>query len=210
MDASDFAELLFRRPLEQVVHEEVFNAPAFVAQGDANAEQLLKDHLCSELPIQGQNISIVGSAKTGFSLSPDSFPRPFSPASDIDVLVVDDALFDEIWLSVLTWHYPRKGTHLQGLDRGWMLARRRGLYWGALRPDELEYRGVTFPSSLIPVRDIATKWFTAFKSVTSPSVFSGRETRGLLYRTWDHAILYHAEGLRRIKRRIEQERQGRQ
>jgi hypothetical protein len=31
------------------------------------------------------NIRVVGSAKTGFSLNPDAFPRSFSEHSDIDV-----------------------------------------------------------------------------------------------------------------------------
>ena len=43
----------------------------------------------------------------GFSLDPYAFPRAFSRASDIDVLVVDETLFDSIWFGALEWHYAQ-------------------------------------------------------------------------------------------------------
>src|SRR4051812_43686357 len=50
---------------------------------------LLLSLLSSQLGTREENIRIVGSAKLGFSLSPDSFSRSFGPDSDIDVIVVD-------------------------------------------------------------------------------------------------------------------------
>ena len=198
-DQPTFVGLITSRPIHEVVEQYIFSGPAYVFRNKPAAEGFLRSHLTSQLPIKEEGIRIVGSAKTGFSLDPDSFPAPFSPASDIDVVVVDQDLFDSIWFTVLEWHYPRKGSHLGEPDRGWMVDRRRAVYWGAIRPNEIRYRGVSFPAVLRPLRDISVRWFNAFQSLSHHPQFVRRRTSGILYRTWEHAFLYHVDCLRRVR-----------
>jgi hypothetical protein len=72
------------------------------------------------------------------------------------------------------------------------------VYWGWFRPDQIKYEGLLFPEVLKPMRDISTSWFDAFRSLSTYPEFATRNISGRLYRTWDHARLYHVEGLRQL------------
>ncbi len=195
----EFMNILLSHPLDAVVREYVFQGTPYVFRDRPEMFTLLSHHLCSALNLTEQNVIVVGSAKIGFSLSPDNFPRGFSDQSDIDVLVVDEGLFDRVWATVLKWHYPRRLSDLGRVDGGWARERRKDLYWGWFVPDKIRFNGLSFPDVLKPLRDISTGWFNAFRSLSQYPEFAGRDISGRLYRTWDHALLYHVDGLRQIK-----------
>lgn len=62
-----------------------------------------KEIVSSRFNINFHNLQIVGSAKTGFSLSPSKLFRPFhdeiegQPSSDIDIAIISDKLFLQYW-----------------------------------------------------------------------------------------------------------------
>lgn len=197
-----FRQQLFEQPFEALVENYVFQGVPFIFRDNPQLQSVMRNHLGSALSISEDNIVIVGSAKIGFSLNPENFPRPFSDRSDIDVLVIDKDLYDSIWITILQWHYPRKGSNLGGTDGGWARARRKDLYWGSIMPGRIRYEGLSLPDALKPLRDISTMWFDAYQSLSLKSEFSSREVSGKLYRTWKHAMLYHTNSLRIIKRRI--------
>lgn len=161
----------------------------------------LRQHISSALQTDPQSILVVGSAKLGFSLNPDSFPRPFTATSDVDVAVIDEALFDQIWTALLKWNYPRRYA-LMGVDLRWVRDRVNDLYWGWFRPHRLRFEGLLFPEELRPIRDISTSWAGAFRGLARLREFATRNVSGRLYRTRRHALLYHAEGLRQIRERL--------
>jgi hypothetical protein len=202
----DFKDILLSKPLETVVQEYIFQRTPYVFRNRPEALKGLKQHLCSALEILDQNIVVVGSAQTGFSLNPNNFPRQFSEESDIDILTVDEKLFDEVWMILLKWNYPRRLVKKPGKVEGdWVYSRRKDIYWGWFSPDEIHYEGLSFPEALKPLRDISTKWFNAFRSLsqyTQYPEFAHRDVSGRLYRTWNHALLYHVEGLRQVKHTI--------
>jgi hypothetical protein len=70
---------------------------------------------------------------------------------------------------------------------------------GLVCPGQIKYEGLSFPEVLKPLRDISTAWFNAFRGLSRIPDFSRRNITGRVYRTWDHAFLYHADGLRQIK-----------
>jgi hypothetical protein len=199
----DFKQLLLSQPLSNLVEDHIFQGFPFVFRQTPEALDVLKRHLFSELGADPDNISIVGSARIGFSLNPDNFPRGFSEASDIDVLIVDKGLFDEIWTALLKWNYPRRRLSKLGkIDGDWTYQRRKDIYWGWFVPDEIRFEGLSFPDALEPIRDLSTKWFNAFHSLSQYSnhvEIARREINGRLYRTWNHASLYHEEGLRLLR-----------
>jgi hypothetical protein len=195
----EFRGALLTKPLDEVVREYIFEGLPYVFREKPGLMEVLRIHLCKDLGISAESTIIIGSAKIGFSLSPDSVFRQFSDESDIDVLVVDEKIFDDIWRIVLKWHYPRRIHGLGGMDGSWGRRRRRDLYWGWFVPDKIKYEGLSFPEVLKPLRDISTAWFNAFRSLSRIPDFSRRNITGRVYRTWDHAFLYHADGLRQIK-----------
>ena len=204
----EFKDILLSRPLDGVVQEYLFQGMPYVFRDRPESLKLLRRHLCDALKLSDQNVIVVGSAQIGFSLSPDNFPRQFSDESDIDIVVVDEALFDKVWMTMLKWHYPRRLSHLGQVDGEWASARRRDLYWGWFVPDKIRFEGLSLPHVLNPLRDISTEWFNAFQSLSQYPQFASRSISGRLYRTWDHALLYHLDGLRQISDAIRVTKKG--
>ncbi len=195
----EFAGILHAQPVDEVVRQHVFEGVPYAFRKKPAAMQRLRDHLCGKISVVAANIAVVGSAKIGFSLSPDNFPREFSYYSDIDVVVVSEALFDEVWHTMLRWNYPRRSS-LAGVDWDWSKGRRNDLYWGWFRPGAIRFEGLSFPEVLKPIRNLSTTWFNAFQSLSLISDFTSRKVEGRLYRTWEHALQYHSDGLQQIKR----------
>jgi hypothetical protein len=52
------------------------------------------------------DIRVVGSARHGFSMRPRNHLRAFTDESDIDVVVVNETLFDWLWIALLIAAYP--------------------------------------------------------------------------------------------------------
>ncbi len=136
-----------------------------------------------------KDITVVGSAKIGFSLSPHNFPRHFSDESDIDVVVVDEALFDKYWMIMVEWNYPRRTIRLAQGDLKWIRKRKNELFWGWFLPDRIQYKGLYRPHILKPLLDISNRWFDAFQSLALYPEFAERKVSGRLYRTFEHARL---------------------
>lgn len=55
------------------------------------------------LDVPVKNVAIVGSAKTGYSLTPGRNYSPFSDESDLDLVIVSDGLFRELWENKLNF-----------------------------------------------------------------------------------------------------------
>ncbi|MDP2898210.1 MAG: hypothetical protein Q8Q12_16870 [bacterium] len=207
----EFEKALFAMPLEDVVKNYVFEGKPFAFRGRPRALAILRRHLHARLSVADENVVVIGSGKIGFSLNPHTYGRRFSEFSDIDVVVVDGRLFDKVWLAMLEWNYPRSGprrARLYGADLKWATDRKEELYWGWFVPDRIRYTGLSLPDVLRPLRDMSTAWFNAFQSVSRYQEFAGRNVSGRLYRTWEHALLYHIDGLRQIVRDIERAKEG--
>ncbi len=201
---AEFKELLLTQPLDEVAKSQVFAGMPYAFSKQPEAMQLMRKHLTAHLGIAPEDIVIIGSAQVGFSLSPDNFPRAFTKDCDIDVLLVDAKMFDEIWNTLLAWHYPRR-FWLDGMDWDWAKRRKDEIYWGWVEPSEIHYRGLSFPDVLRSMRDLSANWFNAFKSLGRYPEFMNRDVNGRLYRTWDHALAYQMASLKKIKALIQPE-----
>jgi hypothetical protein len=83
---------------------------------------------------------------------------------------------DEVW-----WGYLRPAEWTQ-------IARKLGLLND---PDALKHFG--------PVRDLSTQWFNTLKGLARDRALSMREVNGRLYRTLEHATLYHTDSLAKLR-----------
>lgn len=185
----EFKDIIRDSPLEDVVDNFLFTGAPFAFETDPHSYGLLLDHISSGLEVAVTNLTLVGSGRIGFSLSPDRFGIPFSGQSDLDIVVVSPNLFDAAWLDLLR-PVPRY-YRLPESVRGWHDDHVRHVYNGKI-----------WPTKLSGIVHLAPLWFRVFKSVSRYPQLANRDVNGLLYRTWDHARLYHRSGLRKIRERI--------
>ena len=161
------------------------------------------------VPTAAQDVLIIGSAKTGFSLDPDRYFVPFRPASDIDVAVVHTELFDEAWRTMLSWDYLTNRSRGQ-LEQRWLCQRQSEVWSGWYNPRgwSLRERGgleLLFPTELKPLREFSYRWFSAFRSLSRykhhPEI-PRHEVSARLYRTRDYLAMYQASGLRVLRAKL--------
>jgi hypothetical protein len=146
------------------------------------------------LEIQGQYIRIVGSAATGYSLSPLKAGRPFrrldeGRASDIDVAFMNDELFEDAWNTIVAFDRQRR--------LGWMSTDERtktrvDIYWGVVAHKNL-------PINTDPARRI----LTAVSVATRMPPIRGHIVRCRVYRREEDLRAYHVVSLRQLRAELE-------
>jgi hypothetical protein len=183
LSIDEFKRIVLSTPLSTVVEDHIFQGMPYAFREKPEALNLLTEHLSATMEVSEQSLVVVGSAKIGFSLNPDTFPRRFSDASDIDVVVISDNLFDRVWMTLLEWHYPRRLLNLGRDENDWVRLRRKDIYWGWLAPTQIRYEGLSFPGILKPLRDLSAQWFNAFQGLSLHPEFAARSVSGRLYRT---------------------------
>jgi hypothetical protein len=136
----------------------------------------LVNQVADHFGIHPSNTIIVGSAKLGFSVAPRKRYQHFHDRSDIDVVVVNELLFDEIWWEVhqaterrIDW--PQRADFARYLMRGW------------IRPD-------MFPNVTSPR---ISHWWTFFNGL---SRVVGLKVRGAAFRNWEYLESYHEANIR--------------
>lgn len=63
----------------------------------------IRTWLSLRLDVDKKSISVVGSARLGYSLSPFKLGNPFSEASDLDLFIVSEVLFEKLKVDALKW-----------------------------------------------------------------------------------------------------------
>lgn len=187
--SQEFAELIQKSALGEVVERHVFAGVPYAFRENEPGYHRLLHHVGDGLGVPEADITLVGSGRIGFSLDPDTYGKPFSDASDLDVVVVSADMFDAAWLDLLRW---RRGYgRLPEWVKAWHRDHQRLVYYGRI-----------WPHKLPGVVELSSRWFDVFKSVSRYPELAVHEVHGLLYRTWDHARLYHIYGLRQILRQL--------
>ena len=159
-----------------------------------------RDLLVSSFKVARTDIRVVGSGRLGFSLKPGQNLKSFGDTSDIDVIVVHAALFDELWLALLRAAYPRHP--LTRPLSGWLGRRRNEVYTGWLSPLELGLDTKIVGNRAKPVLDFNFRWFNTLKAASRHPPRRHEDISGRLYRTWHHAELYHLNSLASLRRSL--------
>jgi hypothetical protein len=153
-----------------------------------------RNQVSTELNMSATSILIVGSAATGFSLSPHkpgrAFRRPNDPSgrpSDIDVALVDAALFTDAWNAVV--RYDRTWQRLGTDEEEEKL--RRDVYWGAISAKAV-------PRNTDPARTLLR---LAAASGASASL-RGYPVRSRVYRRFEDLREYHLQSIRTLRRTL--------
>lgn len=183
--STEFKELLLTTDIEEVLYKHVLEGFPYAFRASESDYTKLRQHLSTVLEVPLRDLTIVGSGRTGFSLDPNQFGRPFSETSDLDVAVVSAHLFDSAWMELLRPKY--RDYDLTDQEREWLKEHRRYIYWGNIRPARL------------PVAtQIGRKWLDAFRGLARYQEFARREVNGWLFRSWWHVQLYYSQALRKL------------
>ena len=194
-------QMLLADQAEQVVDDFVLGGVPFAFKDSVRKLEAMRAHIATKLKVNRDSIDVIGSGKTGFSLAPDKAFQPFRMNSDIDVVVIDQELFDHVWLTLLRWNYPLRHTEVS--DKKWADRRRREIFWGYLHPDRVWPEQIDVLRPLLkPLRDLSVNWFNTFQSLGNISGLSRHAFSGRLYRTTDHARLYQLSGLADLTRQL--------
>jgi hypothetical protein len=194
----EFKALLRSSPLEQVTQSYVFGGLPYYFRTNPEDYDLMRTLLAKGLGLSAERFTVVGSGKTGFSLDPKNPFLPCHAKSDIDVVIVDAEMFDKFWYNLLAWAYPlqgRMGTH----DKDWWYTHKNALCLGYAYPGLRIPRSPALPQLVQPIRELYSLWKTAFLNLGRYNSFLGVTIDGRLYRTWNHAMAYHVDGLRELR-----------
>lgn len=169
----------------------------YVFDSNRNAWNSFKQSIASLGAIESE-ICVIGSARFGFSLKPSNNFRKFQDTSDIDVLVVDEHLFDSLWISLLQAAYPRPPVQVTAAIK----EHQKTLYTGWLIPSNLRFDMALSGHRIRAALDFKAAWFDAFKRAAANAVLRHEDVTGRLYRTRKHAELYLTNSISELRRSL--------
>ena len=150
---------------------------------DKSTYHLLKTKVAEQFSIHPNEVLVVGSAKSGFSIAPRKRYRHFGDTSDIDVVIVSSSLFDSFWKSVY---------HLWNEKIFWESENdfKKYLFQGWIRPDKLPI------SKKFTLTD---EWWEFFRKLTSSGEFGPYKINGAIYKDWDFLQGYQKYAVQNCK-----------
>lgn len=189
------SKLLGKDGVEVVSSEYLFSSKVwFFAQKFSNEKQyeqydLFKSYFSKHLKLALNDVAIVGSAKTGFSLAPAKDFRTFREESDIDIAIVSPKIFRDSWDAYL---------HLKSTNR---LPGQKSIARDIFR------RFVTLKNP-----PAGSKFFEDWSKLVDPFKKDLQLTFGIpneinyrIYKSWDDARTYHNDGLDELARKLRSE-----
>lgn len=175
------------RPLLNTVDNWLLRGTPFVFRSAPQDYDRLRRSLAVAFGVAETDIGLVGSARLGFSLNPLHLGQKFDEDSDVDVVVVSEQMFRQAWTDVLRWNYSQYWSIPQKDIEQITEDFKQRIYWGHLWPDKL-----------IGISPIAGSWVDAFRGLSMVPELAPLKVNGRLYLSWDHARLYHVNGLKKV------------
>lgn len=108
MNSNDLNEVLKKHGGKFVFNQFLMNEDVYILreryqESAASIYHEIKVIISDELDVPVKNVAIVGSAKTGYSLTPGRNYAPFTETSDLDLVIVSENLFRDLWESYLRY-----------------------------------------------------------------------------------------------------------
>jgi hypothetical protein len=201
MTLEEFRQLIYQHTDDQLLGPCLYqDSTPYVFSPKPTAWTAFRNELATVLTISPADIRVVGSGRFGYSMKPWKNLAKFRDSSDIDVAIVNNVLFDELWLSLLRAAYPRPPfTERLG---GWLKDRRHEVYTGWITPLQIHLDMSIFGRRARAVLDFKTRWFNALQKVSQYPPRRHEGLTGRLYRTWQHAELYHLNGFAVLRKSL--------
>lgn len=88
--------------IERIMNKYLLFCVPYIYRDNEDVYYELKEEISNYFKIQQTQIYIVGSAKLGFSISPNKRFKNLNEDSDIDIAIIDERLFDKFWKEIYT------------------------------------------------------------------------------------------------------------
>jgi hypothetical protein len=193
MTRRELKDLLKDQTNEEFVDHHIFNRRPWIFSS-GHEYDIWCHSVAAALGVQINGICIVGSAATGYSLSPFKAGRAFRAqgsqemASDIDVAFTSATLFEEAWNTIVALD-RRRGLRMSKDERTKL---RIDVYWGAVAQRSI-------PSNT----DLARRVLTAVAAATRIPPIRGYILRSRIYRRIEDLRAYHVDSLRQLRTELE-------
>lgn len=140
--------------------------------------------------LQVEQIALVGSTVFGFSLSPkdEKTFANFHDESDLDLVIVSEVLFSNVWQELLEAYHR---------GYGWVMHRHSNEIF---RKFALLINNGNYKTSVLRQR---AKMLDGISKQVYLKTGSTRSLKYRIYQSYEAAVDYHSSGLAKIKRRLE-------
>ncbi len=176
----------------------------YVFEPEPRAWPAFRAEVGNQIGVEPTDLRIVGSGRLGFSLKPGSNLKAYNDKSDIDLVVVSSNSFDQLWFGLLGAFYPRPPV-LNQVDGGWLKARKNELYTGWLSPLDVRWgidRSIHGRRAKA-ILEFNALWFNTLKKAARHVPMRHEDINGRLYRTWQHADMYHLHSTASLRKALE-------
>ncbi|MBW9088154.1 hypothetical protein JNB91_09895 [Rhizobium wenxiniae] len=172
---------------------------------------IFREQVADRFKIGYQDVCIVGSAKLGFSPSPQKFGKPFAETSDVDVVIISSEMFDHGTHEMFKYLRTSGPEHTYDDNKAVEVG---GREW---RMHKEAIRNFVFenfnPSHLPEGNELRDEIFDNISSTSAlflalePQVFVSK-IRCRIFRHWRAAESYYVNTLRSLKRNLQQAGKG--
>lgn len=187
-------DLRSEMPSEDICDTHIFNSKVWLLEqrfGEQCFDKYdeIKRFFGKNLKTDPNEIAIVGSSKTGFSLTPDKNYRKFdNEKSDIDLVVVSRKLFDIFW-EILLQDYHAEGKHVSNQHMTNVFRK-----FVSFKPFNSKYLSRDIKVWNEELGGIQSEFFTHF------SISNNVNYR--IYQSWAAVKLYHTKGIIDLRKDI--------
>ena len=205
MNWSDLQLKIRQQPLNDLAKQllDIQNPVAF--RKNPEHYRRLQTHLREKLGLDNSDeIRLIGSGLTGFSLGPENAGAPYSVNSDIEVVIISARLFEQVWTNLLRWRYPWHVRKFPKRMSDWAKEVAENTFAGSIDPMALKYPTISGRKHVPTTQTFVSAWFSAFKSIATIPELAGYDIVGRLYRSKEHLLLYQQFGLERIRSKLPQ------
>lgn len=152
---------------------------------DNNADDYInaKLKLSSLINVDSCSIIFVGSASTGFSLSPNKNFKKFNDKSDIDIAIISHYYFDVAWHTLRNIDAYKE---MPDVAESIKLHQHRYIYYGTIATDKI-----------LGIMPFGKAWLVAIESLKTYPVFENRDINFRLYRDHESLRAYHINNFKR-------------
>lgn len=181
--------------LSNFLNKYVFHGTPFVFKDRERDYFDFRHMIAKQFNVHYTKIFIVGSAKLGFSYHKETI---FSLESDIDVVIVDEDLFNYYYekISDVQYALEKQSTIMTQLEESQFNKFKSYLIKGWLRPDMLPHQ--------LQIETIKNDWFDFFRSISSDRTSVGNyKVSAGLFKNYNLLEKYYLIGLQAKKHDLE-------